>query len=57
MTYFQTTCYRTLFEKRPIDENCHARPPAGGLSGIYLIEIEEFPAKNMRPKGVPVVRE
>jgi hypothetical protein len=38
------TCYQALFKKWPFDENCHARPPAGGLSGIHLIKIDEIPA-------------
>jgi len=27
------------------------------VSGIHLIKIYEIPAKNMRPKEVPLVRE
>ena len=46
--YKISTCYLALFEKWHFVGNCHARPPAGGLSGIHLIEIDEIPAKNLR---------
>jgi hypothetical protein len=40
-------CYRTLFDNKHFEGNCFVRPPAGGLSGIHFINIEEIPAENL----------